>query len=180
MLICEAIASAAQARLVAANLCGGDVELHRDPPTVDTRLPVANVTYDVDRASRAGDPRHGTPEFEHTMTLIIDILDTGATGAALMAKLAAYGEGICQALLPDISWGGDLIEGISGVRQVTERATEGARIVYRRQVQIDVLHRSVWPASTAGLPDLAAIVTGVDLTGDGEPDLTATATLPTD
>lgn len=153
MLILETLATAAKARLLAAALAGGNVDLHRDPPSTDDRLPLANVTYETDRAAADGDPRTGTADFVHTMTLVVDIVDTGATGAALMAKLAAHGEKVMLALIADLSWGGDVLEGVHSVRQLTEKSPEGARIVYRRQIQIDLLYRSQWEPDASGLSD---------------------------
>ena len=178
MLIHETIAAGAALRLKSVGLCGGAVELHRDPPTTDTALPIVNVTYDLDRAAAVGGPRSGEPNFEHTMTLVVDILDGGRTGAEVMARFATYSEQVMQILLSDLKWAGEHVEGIAGVRQLTERSPEGARIVYRRQLQIDVLHRSVWPIDAAALPNLSTLGVGADLTGDGVADITGEVSLP--
>jgi len=171
MLILETFAVAARARLIAAGLCGGNVELHRDPPTLNSVLPLASVTYGSNKGTADGDPRTGTSDFVHTLPLAIDVLDTAATGAALMAKLAQHSETIMSALLRDLGWGifdngRSGLEGVDGVRQVIEKGIEGERTVYHLQVQIDLLYRSQWEPSTDGLPDFTTF--GVDTgVGDG-------------
>jgi len=165
MLILETLAEAARARLVATGFAGGNVELHRDPPTKDEGLPIASVTYEHDSAAADGDPRTGTSDFVHKLTLVIDVIDTAATGRALMAKLAQHSEHVMRALCVDPwNWSGDVVEGIAGVRQLTDKSPEGATIAYRRQVQVDVLYRSQWEPSTDGLSDFTSV--SIDA-GDG-------------
>lgn len=172
MLFLETVAVAAKTRLVAAGLCGGNVDLHRDPPTTDALLPIASVTYAHDVGKADGDPRTGTQDFVHTMTLLVDVYDTAVTGAGVMTKLAQHGEKVMQALVADVGWGvfdggASGIEGIDGVRQVREKAIEGERIVYHLQVQVDLLYRSQWEPDASGLEDFTTL--GVD-TGLGADD----------
>lgn len=175
MLILETLVDAARARLVAAGLVGGNVVKHRDPPTRDAKLPLAGITYDNDTADADGDPRTGTSDFTHKLTLVVDIIDTAGTGAALMTKLAQHGEHVMRALCIDPwNWSGNVVEGIGGVRHITERSAEGAQIIYRRQVQVDVLYRSQWEPDASGLPDFTTL--SVDA-GDG---LGATIPVPTE
>lgn len=169
MLIHETLLEAARARLAATGFAGGNLEKHRDPPTQDDDLPLAGITYETDTADADGDPRTGTSRFAHKLTLVIDVLDTGATGKAVMAKLAQHGQHVMAALCTDPwVWGatapGEGVEGIAAVRQLTDKSPEGARIVYRRQVQIDLLFRSQWDPATDGLPLLDDV--SVDA-GDG-------------
>jgi hypothetical protein len=162
MLIMEKICEAACARLVETGFVGGNIEMHRDPPTKDEALPLAGISYDNDSADADGDPRTGTSDFVHKFTLAIDVLDKGKTGKACMAKLALHGQHIMAALCTDPwTWGtidGErVIEGIGGARSITEKSPEGAVIVYRRQVQIDVLYRSQWVPNADGLPDFSGL-----------------------
>lgn len=182
MNILETFAEAAQARLVTAGLCGGDVALHRDPPTEDTELPIASVTYGNDSGTADGDSRTGTSDFVHTMQLVIDILDTAPTGAELMAKLAQHGETVMRALVADLSWGifgSEGLEGIASVRQLTEKSPDGAQIVYRRQVQIDLQYRSQWEPDTSGLTELETVGVRVNLDNGEDPVIGADIDVPT-
>lgn len=187
MLIMESLVEAARARLAATGFAGGNIEIHRDPPTTDAALPLASITYDNDKGDPVGNARTGLSTFDHTLTLVIDVIDRGATGAALMAKLAQHSEHVMQALAVNPWEWHDAVEGIGGVRQITEKSPEGAVIVYRRQIQIDVLYRTTWEPSAVTLPDLEtiAIDTGIGaVPGDdenpGTPGLGAEIALPTD
>jgi hypothetical protein len=165
MLIMETLLEAARTRLVATGFAGGMLEKHRDPPTVDAGLPLATITYENDSGDADGDPRTGTSDFVHKLTLVVDVLASGANGAAVMASLAQYGEHAMAALCVDPwNWSANVVEGIGGVRQLTEKSPVGERIVYRRQIQIDVLYRSQWDTATDGLPYLDTV--GID-TGFG-------------
>jgi hypothetical protein len=165
MLIMETLLEAARTRLVATGFAGGNIQSHRDPPTTAEELPLAGITYDSDIGDADGDPRTGTSDFRHKLTLVIDILDTGLTGAAVMTKLAQHSEHVMRALCVDPwNWSANVVEGIDGVRNLTEKSPEGAEIVYRRQVQVDVLYRSQWDPSTDALEYLETV--SVDA-GDG-------------
>ncbi|MGE0022107.1 MAG: hypothetical protein AB7S70_00560 [Hyphomicrobium sp.] len=179
MLIMETLLEAARTRLVATGFAGGNVVAHRDPPTVNEALPLASITYEHDSADADGDPRTGTSDFAHKLTLVIDVLDTGATGAAVMTNLAQHGQHAMQALCVDPwNWSENVVEGIGGVRQITDKSPEGAQIVYRRQVQIDVLYRSQWEPSTEGLYDFSAIGVDTGLGADDEGDGSIGADIP--
>jgi len=182
MLILETLADAALARLVAANFAGGNIEKHRDPPTEDDDLPLASLTYENDTGTADGDSRTGIQDFVHKATFTVDILDWAPTGAELMAKLAIASETVMVALIAGLAtWDCGVIEGIGGVRQVTEKSPKGARIVYRRQIQIDVLYRSQWEPSTADLETLAGVDvdTGLDAPDDA-PGIGTSITVPTE
>lgn len=192
MLILETLLDKAYTRLVATGFAGGILVKHRDPPTEDAKLPLASITYETDWADADGGARTGASDFVHKLTLVIDILATGATGAAVMATLAQYGQHVMQALCVDPwEWskvdGDAVVEGIGGVRQLTDKSPRGAMIVYRRQIQIDLLYRSQWNVDTDGLPTLGALVvdTGIGATApDGEdpgaPGLGAEISVPTE
>lgn len=158
MLIMETLLAAAHTRLVATGFAGGNLLKHRDPPTTADELPLAGITYDNDDAKADGDPRTGTSDFQHKLTLVIDVLDTGVDGAATMTKLALHSEHIMRALCVDPwNWSADVVEGIDGVRNLTEKSPEGAEIVYRRQVQVDILYRSQWDPNTDAIEFLETV-----------------------
>jgi hypothetical protein len=185
MLIDEWIALGARAKLVAAGLCNGDVDVDRGEPTTDDALPRANIFIPLDTATPEGDGRTGITRLEHKTTLVIEVTARGNTQRAVKAWLAAVAEVTMAVLLSDREWATDadgdpVIEGFGTVRRVYEFPPEGNHIVGRVQVQIEVLTRSHWTADPDALPNFAALNVGVDLTGDGEADLGATIPLPTD
>lgn len=162
MIVFDTIAVAIRTRLVAVNVCGGNVDRERNEPSTMDDLPLVNVMTGGDTARPEGDPRTGIPRFEHTTTMTVVAYDRADSGPALRTKLATHAQAIVTALLGDLAWTGDAVEGIGGMRQVYEAPPDGNEIAGRVQVQIDLLLRSSWPPALPA-DDLATVGVGIDV-----------------
>ncbi len=174
MNIVETWAAAARTRLIAAGLCAGIVTLNRSTPSRDDDLPTADVFVTEDDGKTTGGGVSGIIAMEHTTKLCIEIRDHDNDGAALRAKLRAHVQKTYDTLLPDFwGWATDA-EGCGGARFAYVVPPEAGETEGRALVQIDILWRSYWEPSTAGLVELSEVSIGVGSTGAG-----ITVTVPT-
>lgn len=185
MLIFEILTSAVAEQIAALGICDGKVDVEREDPLPDDKLPGANVFISNDDANPAGAPRTGAPSYEHTTKIVVEIEDKANTGRALKSKLGRQVETVLQSLLTDRRWGDprpgvtpdgfEGIEGIGDIKQIYQLEPRGAFRIGRVQLIIDVLHRSTWdPSLDAGARDL----TRIDVRGPG--GLGANITVPTE
>lgn len=122
------------------------VTKHRLLPTDEKTaiFPIVNVTWTSDHAPSSGGPRTGNPTFEHTTTLIIEVLDRANDGIDLRTKLSSHGQALLQELLTETAWGGDVLEGISQVNQQVDLPVEGNYQIGRLQITLQALSHSQW------------------------------------
>lgn len=185
MLVDDAIVLGAKARLLLTGLAGGNIDVDRGNPTTDPILPYVNIYVQGDSATADGGPRTGVAKFDHGIMLMIEMLARGNTQRAVKAGLAIASEGILDALLADRKWallgGKECIEGFGKINRMYDFPADGNHLLGRLQVQIEVLHRTLWAPSTDDLPDLANISFGVDLdNGDDTPPIGIIIDVPTD
>lgn len=185
MLVDDAIALGAKARLLLTGLAGGNIDVDRGNPTTDAILPYVNIYVQGDTAAADGGARTSVAKFDHGIMLMIEMLARGNTQRAVKAGLALAGEGILDALLADHDWallsGKRCIEGFGKLNRMYDFPADGNHLIGRLQLQIEVLHRTRWEPSTEGLPDLATISFGVDLdNGDDTPPIGIIIDVPTD
>lgn len=178
MLDFESIAQAIRNQLVAANLCGGNVERERNEPGTDDDLPYALINVGMDDAKPDGDERTGIPRFVHTVTIVVACYDKADTGLALKTALATHAGAVYASLFGNLAWQGGLVEGISGARQIYETPPEGNHLSGRVQVQLDIKLRSSWPPALPA-DDLATVGVGLDVP-DGTPQPGITIDVPTE
>ena len=141
----------AKARLVAADLCDGNVDDDPEKPATDAEFPYAQIAIGGDTAKPDGDPRTGEVKFTHETTLAVMAVDTANTGPELKTKLAGHAQTIFEALCPEILVWAVNAEGIDSVNTTYELPPDGAQIVGRVIVAFQILSRSHWP-----LPDEAS------------------------
>lgn len=184
MLIDDAIVLGAQAKLIEAALCAGNVKADHGEPSKDDKLPYANVFISVDDAAPAGDARTGIVDLNHNVKLVVEVIQKHNTARALKTWLGLASEGIMQTLLPSLEWavlsGQPFLEGVASVRRVYDLPPDGNHIVGRVQVQISLLARSDWAPDAESLSPFAILNAGVDM-GNGEPPvIAANISVPTE
>lgn len=160
----ETFVEAVRAQLLAAGLCSGNVIKTPYTPSRDEQLPQARVFVGHDDGRPHGNPRTGYVKLDHTSQLVVEIIAKGNTGVDLKAALCGYAELVMTSLMRDQSWGGQVLEGIGGVRQIYDQPVEGNHVLGRVQVQIDALWRSEW---IPGAPADAFQSTGVTVANLG-------------
>lgn len=170
------LVAATAARLVAAGLCSGRVEIDRDRPAKVSDMPFAVVQVIEDKATADGHAETGVPDFVHETTLCVDVVRKGSSGEAIKAQLYADGENVLQALLADPTWLA-LIDGVGGVHTAYLPADESDVQAAGMRVALTVKHRSTWPPVITD--DLVTVAVGLDGDGDGARDTGFIATLPT-
>lgn len=130
---------------------GKSVKKHRLMPTQEQLgnavFPLVNVTWSSDDAPARGGPRTGAPKFEHSTTLFVEVVDRDNDGPALRAKLSAHGDALMACLLNDLTWGGQILEGIGHVNHQVDLPPDGNSLVGRLQIRFDVLSSSTWGAT---------------------------------
>lgn len=153
-----------------------NVQKHGVQPTMDGDVwPMINVTWTSDKAPSRGGPRTGNPTFDHTTTLIVEVIDKANDGIGLRTKLSAHGQALMSLLLSDLGWGGEVLEGIAQVHQQVDLPIEGNFTLGRLQIGFEALSNSSWFADAAALPDFG----GADVrTTDALPGLGTTITIP--
>lgn len=153
----ESFVEAVRVKLVAADVCDGNVVKSPNRPSKDKDLPQARVFVASDDAKPYGSPRIGEMRFAHTTSLVVEVIDIANEGQDLKAKLCAYAQTLLSILLVDTSWGGNVLEGVGGLRQVYDQPIEGNHVTGRVQVQLDLLWTSEWPLIPSGLADLTQV-----------------------
>lgn len=161
MLILTDFVERIKTQLIAAGVAGGNVEPNLGRPTKAEDLPVCIVAIPKDEGKAAGDSRVPMPEFSHTTTIGVLVQDIANSGDELRTKLHAHGDALHAALLGDLSWGGDVLEGVAAIRTMINAPTEGESYIGSVEVQIDALSYSNWPQP---LPADATDLTGIDIT----------------
>lgn len=151
------LVAAIAARLTAAG--AANVHEERMTPCRDSELPAYNVFLSSDSGKAEGDPRTGLPRFEHGARITVEVEDkvAGLDGKALKHKLRLHAQAIQAALLTDLSWGGDIVEGIASLGRVYDMPPEGASLIGRVQIQMEVLWRSSFAPDISGLTDFASL-----------------------
>ncbi len=156
-------------RLIAAEVAGGNILIERNEPSRDEDLPVGVVYVTDDKMQPDGPPNQGVPDFVHTTTIVVEIIDKAASGPALKSTLFAHAQLVLDTLLPDHTWWQDRTddadaESIDRVDVKYDTPPEGELIVGRLQVHIDLKHRTTWPPA---VPDaLETIHVTTPVTGD--------------
>lgn len=154
----------ARTRLIAASLAGGNVAFDDGRPSTDEELPKAYVMVGSDDLKPDGDPRTGIVGFEHTTKLGVEVKDHANNLIELKTKLAVHSQKIADALFPDLLGWAANAEGCGGVQITYQYEPDGEVPTGRVTVVFDLLSRSLWSPSTAGLPDLTTVSVG---TGNG-------------
>lgn len=160
VLQAEEWADNARDLLVAAGLLGSAdrITRNRDSPSSDDQLPTADIFIGSDEArseSRRGN--QGFLQFDHKLTLGIEIRRAEDDGEEARAKLAIDAALVLDTLLPRFfSWAAGA-EGCPGYRTAFLTATEGTKTEARVAIQIEITSHSEWPAPDNDLPDLNVI-----------------------
>ena len=137
-----------------------NVYRQKTTPTKDDQLPVAAVWIVRDDTLPMGDANVGTPSFDHTYTLCIDVLMKAATDDALTATLDDLGMKTRTALLCDGTWR-QLFEGIErcSIHPIYPKETNVTFV--QAAIEVVVTFRSAWPPYLPN--DLKSIVVGVEV-----------------
>ena len=73
-------------------------------PTKDTQMPFACVWHAGDRTEPWGDDNVGAPRFDHSLTMIVDVVIASTSQAALDAPIVDLVERLRATLLTDPTW----------------------------------------------------------------------------
>ena len=121
-----------------------NVYKQKTTPTKDDQLPAAAVWMVRDDTAPMGDANVGTPSFDHTYTLCIDVLLTAASDDALTATLDDFSLKTRAALLCDADWR-QTFEGIERCSIHPIYPKETNLFFVQAAIEVVVTFRSAWP-----------------------------------
>lgn len=119
----------------------------RTMPGQDDQLPYAAVWFAGERTTAWGDNNVGAPSFEHTLTLVVDVMAKAGSEAAVDADVVGFVETIRATLLTDPTWV-QLFDGIERCDTRYVYPKEATDIVVQAMIEIEVTFRSEWPPVT--------------------------------
>lgn len=117
---------------------------NKTTPTKDDQLPFAAVWMVRDETSPMGDDNVGTPSFDHTYTLCIDVGITAASDDALTAALDDLSLKTRTALLCDADWR-QTFEGVERCSIHPAYPKDTNLIFVQASIEVVVTFRSIWP-----------------------------------
>ncbi len=121
-----------------------NVYRQKTTPTKDDQLPAAAVWMVRDDTAPMGDANLGTPSFDHTYTLCIDVLLSAASDDALTATLDDFSLKTRSALLCDSDWR-QTFEGIERCSIHPVYPKETNLFFVQAAIEVVVTFRSAWP-----------------------------------
>lgn len=130
----------------------------RTLPTKPEHLPAACVYHAGDRTKPMGDANVGVPSFEHTLSLVVDVITAAPTEASLDSTVVPLVEAVKAALLTDPRWV-NLIEACERVDTRYSYPKEGETFLCVGTVEFEVTFSSEWaPVAENDLREIAFTV----------------------
>ena len=135
-----------------------NVYRNKTTPTKDDQLPFAAVWMVRDETTPMGDANVGTPSFDHTYTLCIDVGMTAASDDALTATLDDLSLKTRTALLCDNDWR-QTFEGIERCSIHPVYPKETNLFFVQASIEVVVTFRSAWPPYLPNTLESVGIIT---------------------